>query len=174
MLSLLYYSTTPFRSNYAAVSCSGSNLGESDFTPSVKNLFLHLWYVKFLKREVVLKNPTFSHLTRCNSAFSSTLSNFISAFFACIFFIYTRFRKGAKSFSPCALSTPSLMAMKRTFFCGKIISLIWTRPQNQIAKRTADNLHLFRRIVTKRGGETTLICDFLAPFFFFACLKISR
>ena len=41
-------------------------------------LFLHLWYVKFLKREVVLKNPTFSHLTRCNSAFSSTLSNFIS------------------------------------------------------------------------------------------------
>ncbi len=38
-----------------------------------------------------MKNPTFSHLTRCNSAFSSTLSNFISAFFACIFFIYTRF-----------------------------------------------------------------------------------
>ena len=111
VLSLLYYSTTPFRSNYAAVSCSGSNLGESDFTPSVKNLFLHLWYVKFLKREVVLKNPTFSHLTRCNSAFSSTLSNFISAFFACIFFIYTRFRRGVNSLSSRAVSTPSLMAM---------------------------------------------------------------
>ena len=48
-LSLLYYSIAPFRSNYAAVSCSGSNWGESDFTPSVKNLFLHLWCVKFLK-----------------------------------------------------------------------------------------------------------------------------
>jgi hypothetical protein len=47
-------------------------------------------------------------------------------------------RKGAKSFSPCALSTPSLIAMKRTPFCGKIISLIWTRPQNPCG--AADNI----------------------------------
>ena len=33
------------------------------------------------------------------------------------------FRSGAKSLSPCALSTPSLIAMKRTPFCGKIISV---------------------------------------------------
>ena len=33
------------------------------------------------------------------------------------------FRRGAKSLSPCALSTPSLMAIKRTPFCGKIISV---------------------------------------------------
>ena len=91
--------------------------------------YLHLWCVKFLKREVVLKNPTFSRFICYNSVFSSVLNNFIFAFFACIFFIYTRLRKGAKSFSPCALSTPSLIAMKRTPFCGKIISLIWTRPQ---------------------------------------------
>ena len=33
------------------------------------------------------------------------------------------FRSGAKSLSPCALSTPSLIAMKRTPFCGKTISV---------------------------------------------------
>ena len=32
------------------------------------------------------------------------------------------FNSGAKSFFPCALSTPSLIAIKWTFFCGKIIS----------------------------------------------------
>jgi len=44
-----------------------------------------------LKREAVLKNPTFSRFTHCKSVFSFALNNFISAFFACIFFIYTRF-----------------------------------------------------------------------------------
>ena len=38
-----------------------------------------------------MKNPTFSRFTRCNSVFSSALNHFISAFFACIFFLYTRF-----------------------------------------------------------------------------------
>ena len=34
-----------------------------------------------------------------------------------------RFFSGVKSLSPCALSTPSLMAMKRTPFFGKVISV---------------------------------------------------
>ena len=38
-----------------------------------------------------MKNPTFSRFTHCKSVFSFALNNFISAFFACIFFIYTRF-----------------------------------------------------------------------------------
>ena len=40
-----------------------------------------------------MKNPTFSRFTHCKSVFSFALNNFISAFFACIFFIYTRFEK---------------------------------------------------------------------------------
>ncbi len=51
-------------------------------------------------------------------------------------------RKGAKSLSPCALSTPSLMAMKRTPFCGKIISLIWTRPQKIYAELLTTNSNM--------------------------------
>ena len=39
-----------------------------------------------------MKNPTFSRFTHCKSGFSFALNNFISAFFACIFFIYTRFQ----------------------------------------------------------------------------------
>lgn len=39
-----------------------------------------------------MKNPTFSRFTHCKSVFSFALNNFISAFFACIFFIYTRFQ----------------------------------------------------------------------------------
>ena len=38
-----------------------------------------------------MKNPTFSRFTHCKSVFSFALNNFISAFFACIFFIHTRF-----------------------------------------------------------------------------------
>ena len=38
-----------------------------------------------------MKNPTFSRFICYNSVFSSALNNFIFAFFACIFFIYTRF-----------------------------------------------------------------------------------
>ena len=38
-LSQLSYSTTSFQSSYEAVSCSGSNFSESDFTPSAKSLF---------------------------------------------------------------------------------------------------------------------------------------
>ena len=119
---------------------------------------MHLWCVKFLKREAVLKNPTFSRFICYNSVFSSALNNFIFAFFACIFFIYTRLRKGAKSLSPCALSTPSLMAMKRTFFCGKIISLIWTRPQ-KLWSGVADNtLRNRRKVSFLRRDCLTLTC----------------
>ena len=38
-----------------------------------------------------MKNQTFSRFICYNSVFSSALNNFIFAFFACIFFIYTRF-----------------------------------------------------------------------------------
>ena len=38
-----------------------------------------------------MKNPTFSRFICYNSVFPSALNNFIFAFFACIFFIYTRF-----------------------------------------------------------------------------------
>ena len=51
-----------------------------------KRRFLHLWCVKFLKREAVLKNPTFSRFTHCKSVFSFALNNFISAFFCLYLF----------------------------------------------------------------------------------------
>ena len=67
-------------------------------------------------------------------------------------------RKGAKSLSPCALSTPSLMAMKRTPFCGKIISLIWTRPQ-KLWSGVADNtLRNRRKVSFLRRDCLTLTC----------------
>ena len=44
-----------------------------------------------------MKNPTFSRFTHCKSVFSFALNNFISAFFACIFFIYTRFENVPKN-----------------------------------------------------------------------------
>ena len=77
-----------------------------------------------------MKKQLFDFLSRLNVSLLLEICDFIFLFSGCISIIYTRLRKGAKSFSPCALSTPSLIAMKRTFFCGKIISLIWTRPQN--------------------------------------------
>ena len=62
-----------------------------------------------------MKNPTFSRFICYNSVFPSALNNFIFAFFACIFFIYTRLTKGANSLElGSALSMLLPMAMKRT------------------------------------------------------------
>ncbi len=57
-----------------------------------------------------MKNPTFSRFTHCKSVFSFALNNFISAFFACIFFIYTRFKNQPKG---------SLIIQKRDSITGQ-------------------------------------------------------
>ncbi len=75
----------------------GTLLGESDFTPSVARVFLHLWCVKFLKRAGVLKNQTFFSFIGSKCFYIFHIRYFISLFLACIFFIYTRFENIPKS-----------------------------------------------------------------------------
>ena len=69
----------------------GTLLGESDFTPSVARVFLHLWCVKFLKRAGALKNQTFFSFIGSKCFYIFHIRYFVSLFLACIFFIYTRF-----------------------------------------------------------------------------------
>ena len=69
----------------------GTILGESDVTPSVAKVFLHLWCVKFLKRASVLKNQTFFSFVGSKCFCFFHIRYFISLFLMRIFFIYTRF-----------------------------------------------------------------------------------
>ena len=53
--------------------------------------YLHLWCVKFLKREATFEKLTFLFFYQPQFLLFFTFSDFISLFFACILFIYTRF-----------------------------------------------------------------------------------
>ena len=53
--------------------------------------YLHLWCVKFLKRKATFEKLTFLFFYQPQFLLFFTFSDFISLFFACILFIYTRF-----------------------------------------------------------------------------------